>query len=319
MRKIRMLAVGATALALLFSACQPGGGSPSPSSSASSPPAELPTVIVGSADFDESAVVAEIYAQALEAAGFTVERHLYFGTRETTLPALESGDLNLMPEYIGALAEAVGAEASSDPEITFGRTAAVERRLLDVLAERGLTALDYSPGEDKDGFAVRAETAEEFSLVTMSDLAAVADQLTWGLPPECPERPLCGIGLLEVYGIDVTAIPVENQPPCSAAMGAAVNAGAIDVARVCTTQAEIAQFNLVLLEDDKGLNPAQNIAPVLTQDLADAGGDLLAPTLNAVSAELTTEELTLLNLQVTVEVQAVEDVAQAWLEDHGLL
>ncbi|MGH2482969.1 MAG: glycine betaine ABC transporter substrate-binding protein, partial [Candidatus Limnocylindria bacterium] len=119
MRKIRMLAVGATALALLLSACQPGDGSnPSPSSGAPSTPAELPTVIVGSADFDESAVVAEIYAQALEAAGFPVERHLFFGTRETTLPALESGELNLMPEYIGSLTEALGAEASSDPATT---------------------------------------------------------------------------------------------------------------------------------------------------------------------------------------------------------
>ncbi|HUG94906.1 MAG TPA: ABC transporter substrate-binding protein [Pleomorphomonadaceae bacterium] len=313
MRKIRMLAVGATALALLLSACQPGdGSSPSPSSGAPSTPAELPTVIVGSADFDESAIVAEIYAQALEAAGFSVERHLFFGTRETTLPALESGDLNLMPEYIGSLAEALGATSDADPAVTFSNLNAA-------LTDRGLAAFNFSPGQDSDGLAVTAETAQEFDLATMSDIAPIADQFTWGLPPECAERPLCGIGLEAVYGIDVTAIPVENLPPCSTAMAEALNADAIQVARVCTTQAAIAQYNLVVLEDDQGLNPAQNLAPVVTEELAGAGGDLLESTLNAVSAELTTDELSELNLLVSVELQDLAEVAQAWLEDRGLI
>jgi len=313
MRKIRMLAVGATALALLLSACQPGdGSSPSPSSGAPSTPAELPTVIVGSADFDESAIVAEIYAQALEAAGFPVERHLFFGTRETTLPALESGDLNLMPEYIGSLTEALEATADADPAVTFSNLNAA-------LTDLGLAAFNFSPGQDSDGFAVTAETAQEYGLETMSDIAPIADEFTWGLPPECAERPLCGIGLEAVYGIDVTAIPVENLAPCSAAMAEALNAGAIGVARVCTTQAQIAQYNLVVLVDDRGLNPAQNLAPVVTEELAAAGGDLLESTLNAVSGELTTDELSELNLLVSVELQDLADVAQAWLEDRGLI
>ena len=313
MRKIRMLAVGATALALLLSACQPGdGSSPSPSSGAPSTPAELPTVIVGSADFDESAIVAEIYAQALEAAGFPVERHLFFGTRETTLPALESGELNLMPEYIGSLTEALEATADADPAVTFSNLSAA-------LADRGLAAFNYSLAQDSDGFAVTAETAQAFDLATMSDIAPIADQFTWGLPPECVERPLCGIGLEAVYGIDVAAIPVENLAPCSAAMAEALNAGAIGVARVCTTQAQIAQYNLVVLEDDQGLNPAQNLAPVVTEELAAAGGDLLESTLNAVSAELSTAELSELNLLVSVELQDLAEVAQAWLEDRGLI
>ena len=164
-----------------------------------------------------------------------------------------------------------------------------------------------------------AETAQEFDLATMSDIAPIADQFTWGLPLECPERELCGIGLQAVYGIDVTAILVENLAPCSTAMAEAVSAGAIDVARVCTTQAQIAQYNLVVLEDDQGLNPAQNLAPVMTQELVDAGGGLLESTLNAVSDELTSEGLTELNLLVSVDLQDLEDVAHAWLEDHGLI
>ena len=313
MRKIRMLAVGAAALALLVSACQPGGSSsPSPSSGEPSTPAELPTVIVGSANFDESAIVAEIYAQALEAAGFTVERHLYFGTRETTLPALESGDLNLMPEYIGSLVVALGGASDPDPATTFAH-------LNGALAEHGLVAFAFAPAQDSDGFAVTAETADQFNLATMSDIAPIADQFTWGLPPECAERPLCGIGLNEVCGIDIAAIPVENLDACSAAMAEALNAGAIGVARVCTTQPQIAQYNFVVLQDDKGLNPAQNVAPVVTVSLADVGGDLLKLTLGDVSAALTSDELTLVTYQVSIEAQALEDVAHAWLQDHGLL
>jgi osmoprotectant transport system substrate-binding protein len=308
-----MLAVGAAVVALMLSACQPGdSSSPSPSSAEPSTPAELPTVIIGSAGFDESAIVAEIYAQALEAAGFTVERNLYFGPRETTLAALETGDLNLMPEYLGGMADGVGAESNADP-ITSHAV------LAEALAQRGLRVFHYSPGQDVDAFAVTAETAQEFDLATMSDIAPIADQFVWGLPPECPERDLCGIGLEAVYGIDVTAIPVENLDACSPAMAEAVNADAIQVARVCTTQPAIAQYNLIVLEDDLGLNPAQNIAPVLTAELADAGGDLLQSTLDGVSAQLTTAELIELNLLVTVDLQDLEEVAEAWLTDHGLI
>ena len=312
MRNIRMLAVGAAVLALLLSACQPGGSSSSPSSGASSSPAELPTVSVGSANFDESAIVAEIYAQALEAAGFTVERHLYFGTRETYVPALESGDLNLVPDYIGGAADALGAQSSADADKTLAN-------LQEALAEKGLTAFDYAPANDIDAFAVTAETAQQFDLATMSDIAPIADQFTWGIPPECAGRDLCEIGLRDVYGIDINAIPVENLDACSAAMAEALNAGAIDVGRVCSTQPGIAQFNLVVLEDDKELNPAQNIAPLVTTELADAGGGLLEDTLNAVSAKLTTDELIQLNLSVTVDQQDLGDTARTWLQDQGLI
>ncbi len=313
MRNFRMLAVGAVVMALLVSACQPGGSSsPSPSSGSPSAPAELPTVKIGSADFDESAVVAEIYAQALEAAGFTVERHLYFGSRETTIPALEDGDLNLMPEYIGSMTVQLGGEATADADATFAA-------LLDLLAEHDMTAFDFADAADSDAFAVTSETAQAKSLTTVSDLAPIAADLTWGLPPECETRPQCGIGLNDLYGIDVSAIPVETISPCGADMAQALASGAIDVGRVCSTQPEIISDNLVVLEDDKGLDPAQNMAPVLRQDLADGGGDLLRSTLNAVSAALTTEDLTQLYFSVAVDVKDIADVAHTWLQDNGLL
>jgi osmoprotectant transport system substrate-binding protein len=316
MRKTRMLAAGAAVLVLMLSACQPGGSeSPSESASSGSPstPAELPTVIIGSADFDEAAVVAEVYAQALEAAGFEVERNLYTGPRETTFPALESGELNLMPEYIGSLLGiSLGGEATGDPDATFAD-------LLEGLAEHGLTAFQFSPGADQNAFAVTAETAEELDLETLTDAAAVAGDLTWGLPPECETRPTCGAGLNDAYGIDVAAIPVETIAPCGPDMANALNTGAIQVGLLCSTQPEVVTYNLVVLEDDQQLQPADNMAPVLTQDLADAGGDLLESTLNAISAELTTEDLTNLYYAVAVEAEDLADVAQAWLEDKGLL
>lgn len=315
MRKLRMFAAGA-ALALLVSACQPGGSdTPSPSASAGEPSAaaELPTVTIGSADFDESAVVAEIYAQALEAAGFSVERNLYTGPRETTLPALESGDLDLMPEYIGFLLSA-GFELDAT-----GDAATVFDALQDALAEVGLVAFDFSEATDQDAFAVRAETAEEFGLTSISDLTDIAGDLTWGLPPECETRPTCGIGLNDAYGIDISTIPVETIAPCGPEMANALNTSAIDVGRLCSTQPEIVSFNLVVLDDDQHIHPAGNIAPVLTQELADAGGDLLATTLNDISAAMNTEELTDLYFAVAVDAQDIAEVAHAWLEDNGLL
>lgn len=306
MRIHRKLVLGAALLALVAAACTPGGDS-------ATPDADLPAVTVGSAAFYESAVVAEMYAQVLESRGFEVSRQLEMGARDVTHAAITSGQINLMPEYIGSyLGQTFGGSPTSD-------TAATLEALRTELEAEDLVALEPTPGTDADGFVVRQETADEHSLSSMSDLAAVADQLVWGVAPECEENPLCGPGLEEVYGIDFGALTIENLAPCSPAMAEALNAGAIDVAQVCTTQPEIERFNFVLLEDDQGLAPAQNMVPVLTAELAEAGGSELAEALNAVSAELTTEDLTALGVLVSLEQQNVADVARQWLEDRGLL
>ena len=310
MRIHRTLALGAATLVLVLSACSSGEGG-SPSGAASEPATgDLPEISIGSAAFPEAALVAEIYAQALEANGFTVERHLELGERDAVRAAFDAGEIDLAPDYIGGLASLLEAEVSPDAEATHaGMIAALEAL--------GQTAFDYSPGTDADGFVVRQETADELGLVTMSDLAEVARDLVWGLAPGCPDNPVCGPGLNEVYGIDISTLDTESLTPCSAEIAEALNADAIQVAQVCTTQAEIASFNFVLLEDDGGLAPAQNIAPVLTQELADAGGDQLAGVLNAVSELLTTEELTNLNLQIA-DQESFEDIASQWLTDNAL-
>ena len=314
MRTNRTFVLGAALLALVVSACSPGEDD-SPAASAgggASQAADLPELTIGSAGFWESTVVAEIYAQALEDAGFTVERQLEQGARDVTHPALVDGQIDLMPEYIGGyLAVTYGGEPTPDIEESLAA-------LREELEADGLVAFEPTPGTDADGFAVRQETAEEFGLTTMSDLAEVADQLTWGVAQECAENPVCGPGLERVYGIDFASLDVETLGACSTAIAEALNASNIDVAQVCTTQPEIAGFNLVLLEDDGGLAPAQNIVPVVRSEVADEAGDLLESTLNAVSALLTTEELTNLGAAVILNGESYEDAAAQWLADNGL-
>jgi osmoprotectant transport system substrate-binding protein len=294
-------------LALLVGACSTGGSSTTPGAST----AQRPAVVIGSEGFDESQLLAEIYAQALEAKGYTVTRQ-DFASRDLALPAFDSGDVNVLAEYIGSLVRKLGGTATGDTAETMTNLAAA-------LEPKNATVLDAAPAQDGDGFVVRKETADQYSLVTMSDLAEVADKLTWGLPPECSDNPSCGPGLKDVYGIDIATLQVENLGSCSGEMATALNDGGIGVAELCTTQADIAKFNFVLMQDDKKLIPAQNVAPVVRNDLLAAAPDDFEATLNAVSAKLTTDELTKLNVRVSVNQESIESVAKQWLADQGLV
>ena len=309
MRRFRMLALGASVLALVLSACSTGGGS---SSSASASAASNPKVIIGSANFYESALVGEIYAQALEAKGFSVDRKFNFGTRTLTNAALKSGQLNLMPEYIGSEATELKATATGDPQATFTALKAA-------LTPLGLAVLQFAPGADQNGFAVRKETADSMSLKSLTDAGKVADQLKWGLPPECSTNPSCGQALKDDYGVDITKVQWVKLAPCSAAMATALNSKKVDIGEFCTTQPDIARFNFVLLQDDKQSQGADNMAPVLRQDLLTAGGSTLSDTLNAVSAKLTTDQLTQMGVKVDVNKENPATVAKQFLQDNGLI
>ena len=313
MRTNRTLALGAALLALVVSACSPGGGGSSPGDSAGgSQPAAGGTVSIGSQDFYESQLMAEIYAQALENAGFTVERSFPSGTREATWPALSSGQFDMMPEYIGSLTSFLEGEASGDSDETFAA-------MLELLEPEGLTALDFTEAQDQNAFVVRSETAEEHSLTAMSDLAAVATELVWGLPPECETNPLCAGALEDAYGIPFADLEIEPLAACDAPIATALNDGVVDVAELCSTQPDIERFGFVRLEDDMATQPAENIAPVVSQDKLDELGDAFAEVLNGVSAEMTTDDLTSLGVQVAVEQRDVAEVATEWLTDKGLI
>lgn len=314
MRIHRTLVLGAASLALIVSACAPGEGGSSPSSEQ---PSGTPmagdgerSIIIGSAGFYEAQLMAEIYAQALEDNGYTVERKLGIGPRDTTQPAIESGEIDFQPEYLGSLLTFLGGTASGDPDESF---AELETALADV----GLTALEFAPAQDQNAFVVRQETADEYELTAMSDLADAATELVWGLPPECETNELCS-GALEQYGIGFDDIQIEEYAACDAPAAQALNDGVVDIAQLCSTQPDIERFNFVVLEDDLQTQPAENIVPVVRTEWLESAPDDFADIINAVSAAMDTETLTSLGVQVAVDQEDVADVAEQWLVDNGL-
>lgn len=266
--------------------------------------------------------MAEIYAQALEAGGYEVERQLGIGPRDNTQAALASGQVDLVPEYIGSLLAFLGREAGAEGDERFeatGDSAQTHERLKAALAAEELSVFDFTPAQDHNAFVVRPDTAEQYGLETMSDLAAVATELVWGLPPECDGNPLCRGALEDVYGIPWDDLQIEPLAPCDAPMAIALNEGAIDVAELCSTQPDIERFGFVVLEDDQLTQPAENIAPVVRTEAIERLPAGFAEVLDSVSAEMTTEELTSLGVRVAVDQESIEEVARSWLEAHGLL
>lgn len=274
------------------------------------PAADLGEVVVGSTNFDEQELVAEMYALALEDAGFTVERRYQLGSREVVLPALTAGEIDVYPEYVGTALEFLNdgaGEATSDTEASL-------ELLRGYFAEQGVDVLEASDAQDKNGLVVTPETAEELGLETVSDLADVAGELTLGGPPECPERPLCIPGYEEVYGItfgDFRSLDAGGPVTIEA-----LSAGEIDVALLFTTDGVIAANEWVLLDDDQGLQPAENITPVVRSD---ANGPELEAALNAVSAVLTTENVTEMIRQLRVDLADPAEVAETFLAEEGVL
>jgi len=153
-------------------------------------------LVVGSGNFAESEITAELYAQALEGAGASVEKKLQFGARDVYLPALEAGDLDIVPEFVGTLAYALDANAAVTSDLD--ASLALAR---DLAEAKGITLLEPAPADSVNTFVVTQETAEKYGLKTVSDLATVTEALTLGGPPECPERPLCLKGLIDIYGL----------------------------------------------------------------------------------------------------------------------
>ena len=315
MRQIRMLALGASMLVLLSACSTGGGGSASPTSSASASTAAAPTIKIGSDDFYEAKIMAEIYAQALEAHGYTVDRAgIGLGGRKVTAPALESGQIDLKPEYIGSgLAYYAPGKQTGDP-------AANRAALQAILATKGggITVLNYAPAVDTNAFVVRKETAQQFNLTTLTSAAAVQNQLKWGWATDCPTNPVCATALKNAYGIEP-----QNVTPlaaCSTPMATALLNKTIDVAELCSTQPDIAQNGWVVLQDDKHTQPADNIAPLVRDSylakLPDKAG--FEAILNAVSAKMTTAMLTGLNAKFTFDKLDIATIAKQWLKDNGL-
>lgn len=304
MRTSRKGVIGATlvAFALVAAACGSGDDA--------SEPKDGPTITVGSFSFGESVILAQIYAQALETNGYAVDlSKLEAGSREIVKPAIESGEIDLVPEYVGsALEVGFGGEPSSDTDETLAllRTA---------FAASGVAVLDAAPAQDKNGIVVTQALADELSLSKISDLADHAADLVFGGPPECPTRPRCLIGLDDTYGLVFSEFKaLDGGGPLTVA---ALEGGEIDVALLFTTDGVIAAKGFVLLDDDGGLQPAENIVPVIRQEILDAYGDGLSDLLNDVSAKITTEELTEMNRRFGSDLIDADVVAKEWLDANG--
>ena len=307
MRNTRRFVLGAIplALALVLGACG-SGGDEQPGGQAE----QKGTLTVGvSAAFAENQIVAEMYAQVLENAGYTVNRQMDIQSREVSQPALESGKIDIKPEYLGTLLLFLDpdAEASGDP-------AAEAEQLKPLLEQKGVTLLDFSQANDTNAFVVTQETATQNNLTKMSDLKDKAAELTLGGPAECPKRPFCIPGVKKVYG--ATFGKFEPIGACDSATAEALDAGRVDVALLCSTQSIIVEKGWVVLEDDKDLQQADNIAPLVRTEVVNQE---ITNLLNAVSAKLTTENIIQLNKRVEIDKEDPADVAQEFLEQNGLL
>jgi osmoprotectant transport system substrate-binding protein len=307
-RRLRPAAPVGLALLLVVVAAAGCDRGPAP------PPPEdprRPTIQLASFDFPESEVLGELYGQALRHHGYPVELVVQLGAREVVAPALEQGKVDMVPEYLGSALNFLNDRdrvATSDPGLTHAR-------LEQAFAPRGVSVLAYAPAQDRNGFVVSGDMARRRGLEKLSDLAPMAGQLTLGGPPECPQRPLCLQGLQDVYQLHFARF---EAMPSRAVTADALETGEIDVGMIDTTDPRLAEGDLVQLEDDRRLQPADNVVPVVRREVVDAYGPALVRLLNAVSAPLTTAELRRLNRQVA-EGQPAADAAAGWLRAHAII
>ncbi|MBW9095438.1 ABC transporter substrate-binding protein [Microbacterium jejuense] len=260
---------------------------------------ESSTIVIGSQAYYSNEIIAEIYAQALEGAGYTVERNFNIGQRDAYMPSIEDGSIDLFPEYTGNLLQFF------DKDTTATQSDDVYAALKDALPD-GLTVLDQSPATDQDSYNVTAAFAEEHDLKSIADLADV-DGLVLGGAPELEERPYGPTGLKDVYGVTVSFSATADTTVDE------LVAGNIQVADVYSADPLIKTKDLVTLEDPEGLFLASHVVPLVNADIADE----IADVINPVSAKLTPEGLIALNVESTEDQRSPEDIAKDWLADNG--
>lgn len=269
-------------------------------------------ITVGSFNFPESVLLAYLYADALAAKGYPVRVVPDLGTRELVDPALMEGLVQLVPEYTGAALEFVSlGRVNATASVTTTASA-----LARSMAGRGLVTGRPAAAQDGNAIVVTAATAARYRLRTVSDLAKVAGHLIFGGPPECVERPSCLPGLKLVYGLRFRGfVPLDSGGPLTRQ---ALGSGDISVALLFTTDPAIRAQHLVVLADNRGLQPAENVVPVLRRATADRFGAGLLAALDAVSARLSNAALTALDTQVELDGRSPRAVAERWLRAQGL-
>lgn len=305
-RPVRLLALAA-ALILALAGC----ATSNPTSGASAPSAAAGTVRIGSANFPESEIIAEIYAQALEAKGVTVERHMQIGARDIYIGALKDGSIDLVPEYTGNLLQYFDSAttAKTPDEVNAALTKATPS---------GFTVLTPAPAEDKDSYNVTKEFSDKNHITSLADLAGYQGNLKVGGNPELAERPYGPKGLSSIYGVSADRISFvaisDGGGPLTVK---ALQDGQVDLADLFTTTPAIKDNGFVTLEDPKNMIMPQNVVPLIS---AKANTAAVTETLNTVSAALTTDDLLALNgRNQGAEKASPARLAKDWLKQKNLV
>ncbi|AWB88323.1 ABC transporter substrate-binding protein [Salinibacterium hongtaonis] len=296
-QKKARLALGAllTGGALLLAGC----ASDDPLDSGSSP--DNDAIVIGSQAYYSNEIIAEIYAQALEAEGFTVERKFNIGQRDAYMPSIENGEIDLFPEYTGNLLQFYNPDTTATaPDEVYNELAAS----LPV----GLTVLEMASATDQDSYNVTAAFAEKYGLESLDDLSEVTEQITLGGAPELEERPYGPSGLADAYGVQVNFVATGDTTVED------LIAGTVNIANVYSADPRIQTEDLVTLDDPQSLFLASNVVPLVNADVADQ----IADVINTVNAKLTPEGLVALNVESTVDQSSPEAIAKDWLAENGL-
>ena len=302
LKRIFVLGASMVALALVTTSCGSTGG---PSSSTKA------TIRIASFNFSESIILAHIYGGALKNKGYTIDYRDKLGNREIVEPSLENGLIDLYPGYAATdlnfadKRQGVALEAGTD-------AAANVQKLNSRLSSKGIKALDPSPAVDQNAFAVTKAEADQYHLTKLSDVASVASQWTLGGPPECPQRPFCQQGLESVYGLHFKSFKsLDTGGPLTFA---ALKQGAINIGLVFSSDGGISANNFVVLDDDKHLQQADNVVPLIRTDVLNSE---ITTILNSIDAKLNTPDLTAMNKSADVDKQDPVDLAKTWVSSHG--
>jgi osmoprotectant transport system substrate-binding protein len=303
MRTTRLLLAGlAVTATMLF-----GVAAATASAAASS----TPTIIIGSTNFEEQAIVSNLYGDVLAHAGYSVKVEPSLGTRAVVVPALEQGQLDLEPDYAASLLAFLNGGTALPAGSNIKLAVPADKRFL---SKFGATVLNPAPAIDTNVFVVTKATAKKYHLTTISSLKSVASKLVLGGPPECPTNALCEPGLEKVYGLHFKSFKaLDEAGPISVA---ALKNGEVQVVELFSSDGNVVSNNFVALTDNKHLEGADQIIPVI-RDSFDIPG--VAKALNGLSAKLTTTQISKLNLLVTAQKEDPATVADRWLQQQGLL
>ena len=305
-RKNRLTAVAALTLTSIFALTACGTDSSPLEEDTATNGGGDETIVIGSQDYYSNEIIAEIYAQALEDAGYDVDRQFRIGQREAYLPEIESGEIDLFPEYSGPVLQYWEPDTEARlPEDVF---AALEQA-----APEDLNVLEQSPATDQDSYVVTQEFADEWSLSTVADLEKVTEPLTLGANSEAENRPNGPTGLAETYGVEVGFAPIEDSGgPLTVK---ALRDGDVQLAIIYTADPSIESNNLVSLEDTEGLFLSSNVVPLASDKVDEQATEII----NEISAAMSPEDLVSLNNRSVTEQLPAADIARDWLEEKGLL